>query len=369
MRAIATALRRTYDETDGNSRDSRVFGFVPMATWSVATSSLPAWMIVSSVYVYFETTATWIAASRLYARKPDVVSGTSVSDAWRTTHEPAFCRRFFSGEKCSIVSVSRSPTTRSARPSTIGATSLGMSEPMYWLSASVLTMTSAPSFRQASRPAWKPAARPLLFVSLTMWSTPCSRATSIVRSVEPSSMMSHSTTSTPGTSRGRSASVAGRVVSSLRQGIWMMSFMANRRGAWARAGWPLGTGYGVRRRDRPPRGNVHWSALAVSTHGKRDAHPAAAGPARGSGSPPAPGAVARAGARRAHHRDGGRLRRPPDVPELRQLLLAAVGPRGAAREAAELRRLPRADRAPARDRVRRAAVAVRGRRGSDHGRR
>ena len=129
MRAIATALRRTYDDTDGNSRDSRVFGFVPIGTWSVATSSLPAWMIVSSVYVYFETTATWIAASRLYARKPDVVSGTSVSDAWRTTHEPAFCRRFFSGEKCSIVSVSRSPTTMSARPSTIGATSLGMSEP------------------------------------------------------------------------------------------------------------------------------------------------------------------------------------------------------------------------------------------------
>jgi hypothetical protein len=142
-----------------------------------------------------------------------------------------------------------------------------MSEPMYWLSASVLTMTSAPSFRQASRPAWKPAASPLLFVSLTMWSTPFSRATSIVRSVEPSSMMSHSTTSTPGTSRGRSASVAGRVASSLRQGIWMMSFMRNRRGAGAWGGWPLRTGYGVGRRDRPPHRNVHWSALAVSTHG------------------------------------------------------------------------------------------------------
>src|SRR3954449_210776 len=267
MRAIATALRRTYEDTDGNSRDSRVLGFVPIGTWSVATSSLPAWMIVSSVYVYFETTATWIAASRLYARTPDVVSGTAVSDAWLTTHEPAFCRRFFMGEKCSIWSVSRSPTTRSARPSTIGATSFGMSEPMYWLSASVLTMMSAPSLRHASRPAWKPAASPLLFVSLTMWSTPCSRATSTVRSVEPSSMINHSTTSTPGISRGRSASVAGRVASSLRQGIWMMSFMANRAGAGARGGWPLRTGYGVRRRDRPPRGNVHWSALAVATHG------------------------------------------------------------------------------------------------------
>src|SRR3954454_14708470 len=225
MRAIATALRRTYEDTDGNSRDSRVFGFVPMATWSVATSSLPAWMIVSSVYVYFETTATWIAASRLYARNPDVVSGTSVSDAWRTTHEPAFWRRFFSGEKCSILSVSRSPTTRSARPATIGSTSLGMSAALYWLSASVLTITSAPSFRHASRPAWKPAARPLLFVRRTMWSTPHSRATAIVRSVEPSSMTSHSTRSKPSSSRGRSASVAGSCSSSLKQGIWMMSFI------------------------------------------------------------------------------------------------------------------------------------------------
>src|SRR3954452_16746832 len=133
MRAIATALRRTYDDIDGNRRDSRVLGFVRIATWSVATSSLPAWMMVSSVYVYFETTATWIAASRLYARKPEVVSGTSVSEAWRTTHEPAFCRRFFIGEKCSILSVSRSPTTRSARPSTMGSAGLGVAGAMYWL--------------------------------------------------------------------------------------------------------------------------------------------------------------------------------------------------------------------------------------------
>src|ERR671927_2008046 len=109
MRAIETALRRTYEDTDGNSRDSRVFGFVAIGTWSVATSSLPAWMIVSSVYVYFETTATWIAASRLYARKPDVVSGTSVSEAWRTTHEPNRWSVFFSGEKCSMFMTSRSP--------------------------------------------------------------------------------------------------------------------------------------------------------------------------------------------------------------------------------------------------------------------
>ena len=49
MRKIDRLLRRTYAHIDGNSRDSRVFGFVPIGTSSIATSSLPAWMIVSSV--------------------------------------------------------------------------------------------------------------------------------------------------------------------------------------------------------------------------------------------------------------------------------------------------------------------------------
>src|SRR4051812_25348193 len=91
-------------------------------------------------------------------------------------------------------------------------------------------MMSAPSLRDASRPAWNAAASPLLLVRRTMWSTPCVRATSIVRSVEPSSMTSHSTSSVPGTWRGRSARVAGSWSSSLKQGIWMMSFMALRAG-------------------------------------------------------------------------------------------------------------------------------------------
>jgi hypothetical protein len=116
--------------------------------------------------------------------------------------------------------------TMSASPARIGATSFGMSPPWYWLSASVLTMMSAPSLRHASRPAWKAAASPRLFVRRTMCCTPCSRATSTVRSVEPSSTTSHSTSSIPSISRGRSASVPGRVFSSLRQGIWMINFIA-----------------------------------------------------------------------------------------------------------------------------------------------
>ena len=40
-RKIDSALRRTYAPIDGNSRDSRVFGFVRIGTWSTATASLP----------------------------------------------------------------------------------------------------------------------------------------------------------------------------------------------------------------------------------------------------------------------------------------------------------------------------------------
>ena len=38
-------------------------------------------------------------------------------------------------------------------------------------------------------------------------------------------MISHSTESTPGSSRGRSASVPGSCSASLKQGIWTISFM------------------------------------------------------------------------------------------------------------------------------------------------
>ncbi len=166
-------------------------------------------MIVSSVYVNFETACTCSAASRLYARNPEVVSGMWVFDAWRTTHEPSRWSTFFSPEKCSIVLTWRSPTTMSASPRRIGSTSRGTSAPSYWLSASVLTITSAPSLSPASIPAWNAAASPLWLVSRTTWSIPCSRATATVRSVEPSSMMSHSTWSNPATVRGKRLNVSG----------------------------------------------------------------------------------------------------------------------------------------------------------------
>src|SRR2546427_8824512 len=113
----------------------------------------------------------------------------------------------------------------SACPARMGATRRGISWPGYWWSASVLTMTSAPRRRLASRPAMKPAARPLRRVKRTMWSAPFARATSAVRSVEPSSITSTSTTSMPGMERGTALSVSGSVASSLRQGIWTINFM------------------------------------------------------------------------------------------------------------------------------------------------
>ena len=251
-----------------------------------------------------------------------------------------------------MVSVSRSPTTMSARPSTIGSTSLGMSWPEYWLSASVLTMTSAPSFSAASRPAWKPAARPLLLVRRTMWSTPFSRATSIVRSVDPSSMISHSTTSKPGTSRGRSASVAGSVASSLRHGIWMMSFMRGRAGATGRA--ERSTPY---TRWRP----VSHMASATITRPAPGPDPAAGRRSRRWSWP-----CWRSSRSRWARWSGSCL---PDLSQLRQLLLAAVGPRAAARRQAVLRRLPHADRASAGRRLRGAALAPRRSGATGHGRR
>ena len=106
----------------------------------------------------------------------------------------------------------------------------------------------------------------------------------------------------------------------------------------------------------------------VPTHVKRIAHPhGPRRPPRGDGrrrsavpgAPPPARAAALAGARAgvARRGDGGAVRRLPDVPELRLVLLAAVGARAARRRAAELRRLPRADPAPAGDRLRRGPVA------------
>ncbi|OQA45992.1 MAG: hypothetical protein BWY52_01031 [Chloroflexi bacterium ADurb.Bin325] len=72
------------------------------------------------------------------------------------------------GENCASAATPRSPTTMSARRLTIGSTSRAMSAPQYWLSASVLTITSAPAATAVSSPVWNAAASPRLRVWLTM---------------------------------------------------------------------------------------------------------------------------------------------------------------------------------------------------------
>src|SRR5579885_1957649 len=181
-------------------------------------------MMVSWVYVNFVNTLRSSAARREKARKPLAASGTLVFESWRTTQLPTRWRSRLTGPKCASCAGARSPITMSASPERIGATSRGTSAPGYWLSASVLTITSAPSLRAASRPAEKAVASPRLVGKRRSQSAPAARATSAVRSREPSSITRISTVSMPGTLRGRSAIVAARVASSLKQGIWMMSF-------------------------------------------------------------------------------------------------------------------------------------------------
>ena len=79
-------------------------------------------------------------------------------------------------------------------------------------------------------PAMKAAANPLCDRKRTTWSAPHARATSAVPSSEPSSMTSTSMTSMPSICFGRSLIVPGKVVASLRHGIWMTSFVMASRG-------------------------------------------------------------------------------------------------------------------------------------------
>ena len=70
------------------SLDFRSSGFVRIGTDSIAILFLPAWIIVSRVYIYSFVTFRRIAASRLYARNPLGASGISVFEATRTVQLP-----------------------------------------------------------------------------------------------------------------------------------------------------------------------------------------------------------------------------------------------------------------------------------------
>src|SRR5258707_71116 len=74
-----------------------------------------------------------------------VASKTSVPLMARTTLLPTICKTRFVSEKCPTLRNGRAPMTMSARPSRMGPTRSRTWQALYWLSASVLTMTSAPS--------------------------------------------------------------------------------------------------------------------------------------------------------------------------------------------------------------------------------
>ena len=218
-----------------------------------------------------------------------------------------------------------------------------MSRPEYWLSASVLTMTSAPSFRQASRPAWKPAARPLLFVSRTMWSTPL-LAGDLDRAVGRAVVDDQPLDDV------EARDLAREVGQRCRERRLLVEAGDLDDELHARAG----RGDGATGRAERSTPYTRWrpvSHMASATITRPAPGPAllpaaAAGFGRGRCSALA---VLALGTR-------DRVPRLPDVSQLRQLLLAAVGPRAAARDQAVLRRLPRADRASAGRRLRRAAL-------------
>ena len=113
------------------SRDGRRSGFVRIGTDITRMLLWPAWMIVSSVYVYELNTLSRCAASRVNARNPLGASVTRVLLAARTTALPRSCSFFLSHEKCSVSAIGRAPITISARPSRIGRTSVSISRASY----------------------------------------------------------------------------------------------------------------------------------------------------------------------------------------------------------------------------------------------
>ena len=197
------------------------------------------------------------------ARNPEVVSSTLVPDARRTTQLPSRCRSLLLGLKCSTVRTCRSPTTMSARPARTGSTSRGMSEAGYWLSASVLTIASAPSLSAASSPAWKAVASPRCPVRRTIDAVP---ARDLDRAVG-GAVVDHQPLDPveAGELPGSSASTWGSVSSSFRQGIWMISFIG-RIGLSVVSAADLEV---LRLGDGPPVLFVHGSVVAADLTWRR----------------------------------------------------------------------------------------------------
>jgi len=220
---MVTAELAMYAHVLGASRLDRGVAREAMGTKATDIRPRIAWMRVSCVYVKSLTTTSRSAAAREMARKPLAASGIADPAAVPTTHEPKPESSRLLAPKCASPRRPRSPMTRSALPSSTGLTSSPIEAAWYWLSPSVLTMTSARSRSAASRPRRKARASPSRAGARTMWVTPARRATATVSSVEPSSITRTSMDVNPGSDEGSCAIVAASVPSSLWQGIWITS--------------------------------------------------------------------------------------------------------------------------------------------------
>ena len=149
-------------------------------------------------------------------------------DACRTTHEPTFCSRFFVPEKCSIDITSRSPMTMSAVPSRIGCDERReVGGRVLVVGVGVHDDVGAELERGVEARLERRRRDPCCWSASRCGATPWARATSTVRSVEPSSMTRSSTVI-------EAVDVAGQVGERgreagpprSRQGIWMTSFTA-----------------------------------------------------------------------------------------------------------------------------------------------
>ena len=156
------------------------------------------------------------------------MSGTDVEEAWRTTHEPSRCSVFFSGEKCSIPVTSRSPTTMSARPSRIGAHELrDVGAVVLVVGVGVDDHVGAELQRRVD--AGLEAGREALVVGQAHEVVDAVRARDRDRLVGRA-VVDHEPLDDVEARRpraGRSASVCGSCSASLKQGIWMMSFIGD----------------------------------------------------------------------------------------------------------------------------------------------
>ena len=154
------------------------------------------------------------------------VGDLGVASRRRTTQLPKCWSCFLASEKCSIRPTWRSPTTMSASPARIGATSLATSAPAVLVVGVGVDDDVGAELQAGVEPGLESRRQALVVgqpddVLDPAFAGDLDRA--IGRAVVDDEQLD---ASMPSRERGRSAIVAGSVSSSFRQGIWMINFKA-----------------------------------------------------------------------------------------------------------------------------------------------